>query len=64
VSDYIKNGRNEAIIEIELQAGKHAVVISRIIKKGAKETSGGSSDWALNGRTVNSKEVRYTSVFF
>jgi hypothetical protein len=57
LSEYIKAGCNAATIEIELQNGKHVAVITRIINKGANETSGGSSVWSLNGKTTNLREV-------
>ncbi|XP_059477405.1 structural maintenance of chromosomes protein 5-like [Neocloeon triangulifer] len=57
LSDYIKTGCNRATIEIELDNGKSTSIITRIINKGASDTSGGTTVWSLNGKTANQKEV-------
>ncbi|CAB3379508.1 Hypothetical predicted protein [Cloeon dipterum] len=57
LSDYIKVGCNAATIEIELHGTKGAAIITRIINRGGSDSSGGTSNFAINGKTSNQKEV-------
>lgn len=55
VASFVKQGTEESLIEIELQAskGKRNVIISRRLKR-----QDNTSKWQLNGKNVNAKEVK------
>ncbi|CAG8597007.1 13762_t:CDS:10, partial [Acaulospora morrowiae] len=53
ISDFVKHGQERASIEIELKDKSKNVVVSRTIKK-----SNNNSQWKLNGKIVNHKEVQ------